>query len=340
MTDSKAARPLSFCAVQAQGKQRDNSCTGGLPAGVYKLSRRGGGFEAGCEGGFTSNRRFGRITAYKYDAASGIASTFTERHARVGLSGDFGSVFLGRTSSATDGITQKDLSNSSLMLAADISSMVGGALTPDGNGRTSHTQSFGSVWGDIEGFDVRTDGGDRPNLVRYDSPVFNGLQFSAAVANGGDLDAAVTYNAKYDGLEVLAGLGYINWNNNFIQPLQEAVSGSVAVKFNNGVNFALAGGLTNQNNPALQDGEFYYAKLGYDVGRWGFGADYGFSGQLGNFATALNDAESYGVAAQYDFGKGVVAGLSYRNVDISDGVGAVNQRNDVDLLTAVFAVKF
>ena len=280
------------------------------------------------------------VSSINYDGASDPAGNFTERHARVGLTGDWGSVFMGRTSSATDGVTEKDLGNTTLVMGSDIYSLVGGALFVDGNNRTSHTQSFGATFGNIEGFDQRNDA-DRVNLVRYDSPIWNGFQASVAVANGGDADLAINYNRQYSGFAVAAGVGFINWNNDAAGLSDaEAFSGSIAVKFNNGLNFALAGGRFDQANAALEDGDFQYVKVGYDTGNWGFGADYGWSNQLGNVATQFNDAESYGLAAQYDFGKGVQVGLSYRNVDTSDGNGAANQRNDVDLLTAAMVVKF
>ena len=332
MSQRKPAKPPFYVGgyrYAVQGAAED--------LGVFKSERSTGGGHAN-----TFLNADNGVDGPRYDNATGVAGTFTERHARVGVSGDFGSVFLGRTSSATDGITEKDLGNTSLVMGSDIYSLVGGALFVDGSGRTTHTQSFGATYGNIEGFDLRTDS-DRVNLVRYDSPVFNGLQASAAVANGGDFDAALTYNRKYDGFEVLAGLGYINWNQNTVSSAldgSDAYSGSVAVKFTNGLNFALAGGRLNVVRANVNDGSFHYAKVGYDTGNWGFGLDYGFSGQLGNNAEQLDDAESYGIAAQYNFGKGVVAGLSYRNVDASDGAGAANQREDVDLLTAAFAVKF
>ena len=278
------------------------------------------------------------------DPTSAGASTFTERHARIGLTGNWGSVFLGRTSSATDGITEIDLSGVE-NLGSDLEKIGGGITFFNSAGAAAISGDNDTVannWDNIEGFS-QTDASDRVNLVRYDSPIFNGFQASIASANGGSWDTALRYGNKFGAFEVKAGLGYVNQNVGLAAAVNDDVtswSGSVAVKHDSGWNGAFAYGRKDNDSSAIDDTKLMYVKAGYDTGNWGFGVDYGMSNQLGNVVNQVNDAESYGIAAQYNLGKGVQMGLSYRNVDASDGNGAANQRNDVDLLTAAMVVKF
>lgn len=272
------------------------------------------------------------------DNASASPGSFTDRHTRLGFAGDFGAFFIGHTSSATDEVTEKDLSNSAGIMGSDIYSIAGGALFRDGNGLVAHGQSFGDTFANLEGFDPLGDD-DRVNLVRYDSPIFNGFSASAAIANGGDFDAALQYEGHVAGLEVLAGLGFVSFNSHDAT-LDDVVSGSVSVKHASGLNLAVAAGEGNLKG-AGDDPTFWYAKLGYDVGSWGFGVDYGTSDNGGTgIAAAQNEADSWGLGALYDFGQGVTAGLTYRNLDAEDGVGAANQRDSVDLVAATLVIKF
>lgn len=240
------------------------------------------------------------------DGASAGPASFSERHARVGLSGNFGSVFAGRTSSATDGITEIDLGSVSDLMGSDMAAF-------GGNIDLGAGETFTGNYDNMEGF--ATGNADRVNLVRYDSPIFNGFQASVAAANGGDLDAALRYGAKFGGTEVKAGIGYAKVNSNAVlagATSAEQWSGSVSAKHDSGLNGTFAYGRQDIDGAAF-DPEFWYAKVGYDMGNWGFGVDYGTTDEL---AAVDTEGKAWGVGAQYNFGNGVSAGLLYRDISL------------------------
>lgn len=268
-----------------------------------------------------------RVVDVTNDAPSATPSaSFTERHARVGLSGNFGSVFLGRTSSATDGITEIDLGSVSDLMSSDMAAFGGGITLANG-------ELFSDNYDNFEGF--AQGNGDRFNLVRYDTPIFNGFQGSVAVANGGDIDAAIRYGAKFGGTEVKAGIGYANFNNGTITPNDRTQwSGSVSAKHDSGLNATVAYG--QQDQDTALDPQFWYAKVGYDMGNWGFAVDYGTADETGPTAVADSESTAWGVGAQYNFGNGVSAGVLYRNVEVDNTVST----EDGDVAVANMRVKF
>jgi len=263
------------------------------------------------------------------DAASTTGTSITERHARVGLAGGFGSVFLGRTSSATDGITEIDLGSVSDLMGSDVTA-IGGDVTDANNG-----EFFAGHYSNLEGFDDQDD--DRVNLVRYDSPIYNGFQASVAVANGGDADLAVRYGAKFGATEVKAGIGYANFNQNSALPGSnfhvDQWSGSVSAKHDSGLNGTFAYGERDTDGSAI-DTQFMYAKVGYDMGNWGFAVDYANGEELN---AVDEEADAYGIGAQYNFGNGVSAGVVYREMEFDT---AATDNEDVSVATANLRVKF
>lgn len=262
------------------------------------------------EGEFSSspNDTSRAMSAGLGDTGSDLAGSFTERHARVGLSGNFGSVFMGRTSSATDGITEIDLGSVSDVMSSDLNAFGGGV------------SSFGSAYGNLEGFDDQNNA-DRVNLVRYDTPIYNGFQGSVAFANGGDVDAAVRYGAKFGGTEVKAGIGYAKFNSALLADAEQW-SGSISAKHDSGLNGTVAYG-TQDIDGTNVDPEFWYAKVGYDMGNWGFAVDYGTAEDF-----SVDDAKAWGLGAQYNFGNGVSAAVLYRDLDVdASGDGKVAVAN-------------
>jgi predicted porin len=109
----------------------------------------------------------------------------------------FGTVWMGWTSSATDGITEIclgcGLGNQSL-LSDDMGDMAaGGGIRFDRHNSQS---------GDFDGE------GDRRSVVKYISPTFAGFSISAAYGQDEFADVALRYAAEYGGVRVAAGVGY------------------------------------------------------------------------------------------------------------------------------------
>ena len=115
----------------------------------------------------------------------------------------FGRVWVGKTTSATDGITEINLANMNTVGSAD--AWIGGFYLRNKNGTLSNqkwnniTPSFAGAW-NIDG--------DRNTVVKYVSPTFVGFTFSTAWGEDDFWDAALRYAGEFSGFRLAAGIGY------------------------------------------------------------------------------------------------------------------------------------
>jgi len=107
-----------------------------------------------------------------------------------------GTVWLGQTSSATDGIVELDLSNGSVAMTLANPSMLGGGIM---------------------------DGGRAP-VVKYITPTLAGFVLSAAWQDEDTYDFAGRFAKEFGGLQFAAGLGYAKFDGG------DRISGSASVK--------------------------------------------------------------------------------------------------------------
>ncbi|MBA44395.1 MAG: hypothetical protein CMF62_10400 [Magnetococcales bacterium] len=266
------------------------------------------------------------------------ADGFLERHARVGLAGQWGALFIGRTSSATDGITEIDLGAvSDIMNSA--TDRIGGGLIVDGTNSVSDlTDNIDGIAYD-GGVGVDANEGDRADLVRYDSPIVNGLQARVAYVQDGDMDASVLYNTKHDELEIAAGLGYVKYNDSAANGAQSAIAGSVSVAHDNGVSVTAALGKRYFDDTTANDPKFGYVKVGYQMGNTGFAVDYArHEDSLVTAAAADTSVDAYGIGVQQDLGHGVSAAAYWRKIDAN--VNGVASERGVDVYGVNMRVKF
>ena len=281
------------------------------------------------------------IGATAQTPASTVGSTtnFAERHARVGLAGQWGALFVGHTSSATDGITEIDLGAASDVLNS-ATDRLGGSITAGGLSVSDITDNIDGI-----GFDGGTANDanetDRADLVRYDTPIVNGLQGRIAMVTGGDMDASVLYNTKVDALEVAAGIGYVRYDN-VSNGAESAVSGSVSVAHDNGVSVTAALGKRYFDNAVTShDPKFGYVKVGYQMGNTGVAVDYARhtnSGIAGAADAAGTRVNAYGAAVQQDLGHGVSASAYWRRLNIAVDGGV--EAPEADIYGVNMRVKF
>lgn len=109
----------------------------------------------------------------------------------------FGTVWLGWTSAATDGITEICL-GCGLGNGPDYSDDMGGLLAGGGVTFAQHGSAAVAFSGE----------GDRRDLVRYISPTFIGFAFSASTGGDDYWDVALTYGREIKGIRLAFGLGY------------------------------------------------------------------------------------------------------------------------------------
>lgn len=263
------------------------------------------------------------------------SSSFNERQARVGLSGNFGGVYLGHQSTAIDGVLTQDLTGTQDVMSADYGRIGGGLKLRNSN----NSFAAGSTTiGDL------TDGiaQSRTDSVRYDSPIFAGFQARASVAQGGNSEGAVFYDGTAGSFKLKGAAGVRFTNDETTQTanrVDREYVASVSALHTSGLGATV--GYTRQdieNKAASADApESWYAKVGYAWDAYEVAADYGMNDNFSNASLNKDQLKAYGVAAQYNMGNGVsVAGL-FRTYD-SDVTGTSGQ--NIDLYGVNMRVKF
>lgn len=265
-------------------------------------------------------------------ANSGENGAFNERQARVGLSGNFGGVYLGHQSTAIDGVITQDLAGAQDVMSADYR-RIGGGL--EFTNSSTHALVAGATTNALTS-DI---GQSRADSIRYDSPIFNGFQARASIAQGGDTEGSVFYDGAMGDFKIkgAAGMRVVNSSDTNTAiggtgEVQDEYGASLSVAHNSGLAGTLA--YTANDRDGGKDGSGWYAKVGYAWDAFEVAADYGTSDK---FTGAAGKVNAYGLAAQYNLGHGVsVAGL-YRNLDGDDL--AVNT-DSIDMYGVNMRVKF
>ena len=120
-----------------------------------------------------------------------------------------GRVWVGKTSTATDGITEINLANVNTVGSGD--AWIGGFYLRNANNSLSAqkwnniTPSFNGAW-NIDG--------DRNTVVKYVSPTWWGFTFSGAWGEDDYWDTALRYAGEFNGIRIAAGIGYKQQNDN------------------------------------------------------------------------------------------------------------------------------
>lgn len=254
-------------------------------------------------------------------------STFKERQARVGLSGNFGGVYLGKQSTAIDGVLTQDLVGAQDVMTADYSRIGAGYQLRDGAGTLSGTDIGDLVSGIAQ---------SRTDSVRYDSPIFNGFQARASVAQGGNTEGAVFYDGAAGDFKLKgsAGVRFVAEEAAATDNVDRQYAASVSAAHNSGLAGTLAYDRTDRESG--RDAKAWYAKVGYAFDAYEVAVDYGVSKDFESSATG-SELKTVGLGAQYNMGNGVsVAGL-YRNYDAKT---SGNDLQDIDLYGVNMRVKF
>ncbi len=219
------------------------------------------------------------------------------------MSQKMGTLYMGKGPSATDDSSEQDLSGTYLATSSyltDSSYFVNkGEITTDP--KTSPRL--------IEVYDP-FDGNGRKQRIRYDSPIFQGVQLrvghsasGSTTGNNSTHDAALFYGAKISGYTVRAAAAAVR--NDGGQYKQYNGSLSVLAPF--GTNISFAGGTRDyRNRPGGSNAENYFVKLGQhvdmlDCGKTIFSVDYGQTRNLSTDADKKGTAKLFGATALQKF---------------------------------------
>lgn len=216
------------------------------------------------------------------DQASSV--TFTKRIIEVYFNhAKFGKLSLGQGKTATDQVTDLDLTGTNVLSeGGDLGSFAGGvrfirgtvsstALAPvpgatqGGSNSADRDRAVGSVWSDILG-------PRRVDRVRYDTPDFYGLTFSASHATRDMTEYAARYAGEWWKTKVVGALGYANVpfstypGNSGTQTVRKGnhqYGGSVFILFPIGISIGGSAAAKVYNDPHRKTGTAWTAKAGY-----------------------------------------------------------------------------
>jgi len=253
----------------------DNSSTRIRLAGEGRLNpdiRTGADIEVQFESNSSSN-----ITI---DGTSGSPDNFTKRKLELYFDHRrFGRLWLGHGSTASDGVSDVDLSGTTVVAYSGIADMAGGI-------------EFGGLGGiPINTVYSNMNGLSRDDRIRYDTPSFSGFTISASNADSAKYDIAARYAGGLpSGLKIAAAAGYAVDKND--STIDSQVSGSVSVLFGSGLNITGALGFRDLEGGGRDPG-FVYAKLGYIWGANAVSVDFGRAEEI---AAAGEDFTTIGAA--------------------------------------------
>lgn len=213
-----------------------------------------------------------------------------------------GTLWFGRGSTASDGITTQDLSGTSLVTNADMT-RIGANYHYDESitgSNANNTVRLSDVYNAYNGL-------GRADRLRYDSPAWRGLVGSGSVTLDGRTDFAMRWQGQIGEAKVASAFGLANGiesprldDTTRNTRTHWGLSSSVLFPFGGSATVAYGTDDPLQLFDASFDGDefFYYAKLGQrfqllDVGLTALSVDYGFTQ---NYRIVDEDVEKYGFA--------------------------------------------
>lgn len=274
---------------------------------------------------------------------NGSTVTLTERMARVGLSGEWGGIYVGQQDVATDDAFAHDLTAATSVMNPNVGAWGGGLVFQRKNGATWSNAQAGGTNLTPGLFALGNDGAlGSADAIRYNSPIFNGFNGSLSTSQGGNVDATVRYNGEVAGIKLDGALGHTMVNSattNYGVHQETATMGSISALHNSGLGATLAyysQGLKNKT-AGIEDPSLMYAKVGYAWDAYGVAVDYAAAKDPVAVSTD-HEMDSYGVAADWTLADGVVVGATVRNY--SADVTGVTGIEDIMVGVANMRVKF
>jgi hypothetical protein len=220
----------------------------------------------------------------------------------------FGRVWLGQGDTASNGTSEVDLSGTDVVNYSSIEDMAGGFTfrddddNPIGNGDgTGAAVSIGSAFSNFDGF-------SRRDRVRYDTPKFGPVYFSASYMNGQSWDVAGRFAYQWEGFGKLAAAAHYTAADTQRDPYDQ-YSGSASFLHDSGINITLSAGARNDVEGRDEDPWNIYGKLGYKWRKWAFSVDYTYSEDVG---ADDDEAQSAAVAAVWNIWESVQFYGAYR----------------------------
>ena len=233
------------------------------------------------------------------DSGSGV----NVRHSAVIFGGEFGSLKLGQTSEAADGVTYNDKS---------------------GVFGIGHGQEVG----DSNAADYAPGmGGGRRAGVHFSTASFGPAQLHISGANDDRFSAKVTFSGDAGVASYGGGLAYLDTGTGY-----QEVAGGLGVKLSSGVTVSMAGGSRSSGDEA----SFVQSTVGYVFGNNAVGVSWYSSSDV-TVEGVLGDGQAIGIGFKHTMPKAgveIIAAMQQYSADnLSDGSG------DMDDTVAVIGAR-
>jgi len=244
----------------------------------------------------------------------GSDAQFDQRHTMVRMSHkSFGSIRLGQTSEANDGITENNMSG-----ATDV---VYGGNTVVGNGIHLRQDGATVASSTTVGHMLSGNGeGGRTDTIRYDTPSFGGFSAAASFQADQSTSYGLRYGGKFGGIKVKAGYGGTVEGGSG-SSTEFAQGGSIAIGHDSGLSLRASGGYAKQkaNNAdghwTLSVGGGYKANL-IAAGSTNFAVDWtrsqNGSTSSSSTGTDADDIDLFSVGLEQETDAGVKFYLGYQ----------------------------
>lgn len=189
---------------------------------------------------------------------SNNTDAYEARRAEIFLEHDnLGTLWLGQGSTATDGVSQQDLSGTMNAGFSFVSLVGGGILFRDSSSGQLSDTDLGDVSDNLDGF-------GRNTRLRYDTPEFGHWELRTSVINDGAMDIGAFYRSKVGDWRIIASAGYGNASQLGDAPdYNHQASGSISVRNGAGLNLTFAAGVAIATDHNRDNLNFMYSKLGY-----------------------------------------------------------------------------
>jgi len=258
--------------------------------------------------------------------------TFTERHMDIYVEHKmFGKLSLGQGDTASNGTSEVDLSGTDVVNYSSVEDMNGGFNFRDDDDTV--ITSIGGAFSNFDGF-------SRRDRIRYDTPKFGPVYFSASYMNGQSWDTAGRLAYEWEGIGKLAAAAHYTGADNQRDPYKQ-YSGSISFLHSSGFNITASGGGRSDQAGRDEDPYNVYGKLGYKFGKWALSVDYTYSENVG---ANDDEATSIGTAAVWNVWESVQFYGSYRwnDLDRDDAqrVAGVGNAESISSVMVGARVKF
>jgi len=192
------------------------------------------------------------------------------RKAEIYLNSEnFGRLWVGQGSMASDDTSQADLSRTTLSGYAQVSDIAAAQLLRTTSGALTEIK-LSNVFNDFDGV-------GRKLRIRYDTPAYNGFVFGASIgrkvvpkpSGTTNWDMSVKYSNMHGNFNVAGALAFYDKGKGKNGKDKQGLDGSIStLHVPSGISLTFSGAMQQQAGP---DAKFFYTKLGYQTDYFNFG---------------------------------------------------------------------